>query len=174
MTQRQQETSPQTATSARPAAPGAGTALPYQDPPTGPVVASEAALEALAKTRPWVMGFAVLLFVYVAVGGAVGVGWLVFLSIRLLAGPPPTPPFINVASVNLLFAPIALAGGLLAVGFFRAAGRAYRRRDSDDLERASVALKRLWLWAGVAMIVLIAFPAIMIAVAMFVTHDWPG
>jgi hypothetical protein len=77
-------------------------------------------------------------------------------------------------SINLLFAPIALAGGVLAIGYFRAAGRAYWRRNSDDLERASTALKRLWLWAGVTMIILIAFPAIMIVVAMFVTHDWPG
>ena len=163
MTQRQQ------GTSAGPVA-----TLPYQDPPTGPVVASEAALEALAKTRPWVMAFAVLLFTYAAAGGAVGVVWLFILVTRLVTGPPPRPPFINPASVNLLFAPIALAGGVLAVGFFRAAGRAYRRRISADLERASVALKRLWLWAGVTMIVLIALPAIVIFIAMFVTHDWPG
>ena len=65
-------------------------------------------------------------------------------------------------------------GGVLALGYFRAAGRTYWRRNSDDLERASIALKRFWLWAGVTVIVLIAFPAIMIAVAMFVTHDWPG
>jgi hypothetical protein len=137
-------------------------------------VASEAALVAFRKTRPWALAFAILLFMYVAAGGTVGVGWLVLLVYRLFAGPPPTRPFINVASINLLFAPIALAGGLLAVGYFRAAGRAYWRRDSDDLERAAVALKRLWLWAGVAAIVLIAFPVCMILVAMFVTHDWPG
>jgi hypothetical protein len=148
--------------------------LAYRDPPAGPVVASEAALMALRTTRPWAMGFAVLLFAYAAIGGAVGMVWLVILLNRLVTGPKPTPPYINFASINLLFAPIALAGGVLTVLYFRAAGRAYWRRDSDDLERASIALKRLWLWAGLTVIVLIAFPAIMIAIAMFVTHDWPG
>jgi len=148
--------------------------LPYEGAPMGSVVASESALEALRKTRPWAMGFAVLLFAYAAPGGAVGVGWLGILLYRLVVGPPPGRPFINFASVNLLFAPIALAGGLLAVAYFRAAGRAYWRRSSDDLERASIALNRLWLWAGMATIVLIAFPVCMILVAMFVTHDWPG
>jgi len=152
----------------------AGSPLPYQNAPMGAVVASEAALQALRKTRPWAMAFAVLLFMYAAAGGAVGVGWLIFLVYRFYAGPRLTPPFINFASINLLFAPIALAGGLLAVAYFRAAGRAYWRRSSDDLERASIALKRLWLWAGVATIVLIAFPVCIILVGMFITHDWPG
>jgi uncharacterized membrane protein YbhN (UPF0104 family) len=170
MTQRQQGTSSQRLAELM----EVGATLPYQDAPTGAVVASDAALEALRKTRPWAMGFAVLLFAYAAAGGAVGAGWLGILVYRLFAGPPPTRPFINVASINLLFAPIALAGGLLAVAYFRAAGRAFWRRSSDDLERASVALRRLWLWGGVATIVLIAFPVCMILVAMFVTHDWPG
>src|SRR4051794_6503823 len=112
-------------TSAQPVGAGAVSTLPYQDPPTGPVAASEATLVALRKTRPWAMGFAVLLFTYAAVGGAVGVGWLAVLAWRLAAGPAPRPPFITVASINLLFAPLALTGGLLAVGYFRAAGRAY-------------------------------------------------
>jgi hypothetical protein len=150
------------------------TTLPYQDAPRGAVVASEAALVALRKTRPWALLLAIVLFSYAAAGGAVGVGWLGVLVWRLAKGPAPTPPFITVASINLLFAPLALAGGVLTAGFFRAAGRAYWRRESDGLERASIALKRLWLWAGVTVILLIAFPAIMILVAMFVTHDWPG
>ena len=163
-----------TSTQAGAAAVGPAATLAYEDAPVGPVVASEAALVALRKTRPWAMAFAVFLFVYAAAGGAVGGVWLAVLVKRLVAGPPPTPPFINPWSVNLLFAPIALAGGVLAVGYVRAAGRAYWRRDSDALERASIALKRLWLWAGVAMIVLIALAAVVIAIAMFVTHDWPG
>jgi hypothetical protein len=170
MTQRQQGTSAQPPS----AAPGLAATLPYQDPPTGPVVASEAALEALRRTRPWAMGFAALLFLYAAAGGAVGIGWLTLLFVKLVAGPPPKPPFINLASINLLFAPIALAGGLLAVSYFRAAGRACWRRSSDDLERASVALRRLWLWAGVATMLFIAVPVCMVLIAMFVTHDWPG
>ena len=117
--------------------------------------------------------FAVLLFLYAAAGGAVGVGWLAVLVKRHVAGPPPRPPFINLLSIHLLFAPLALAGGVLAVGFFRAAGRAYWRLNLDDLERASIALKRLWLWAGVMMIILILFPAAMV-IAAILTGEWPG
>jgi hypothetical protein len=161
-------------TSAETAAAGPVGTLHYQDPPAGAVFASEAALAALRKTRPWAMLFAVLLFAYAAAGGAVGVVWLVGLVSGLVKGPAPKPPFVTAMSINLLFAPIAMLGGTAAIGYFRAAGYAYRRRDADDLERAAVALNRLWLWAGVAVIVLIALPAVMIAIAMFVTHDWPG
>ena len=173
MTHTPQGTSPRTAASALPQPAGPVTPLPYHDAPTGAVVASEAALAALRKTRPWVLLLAVLLFIYAAAGGAAGVGWLVFLFHRLVAGPPPAKPFINVFSINLLFAPIALTGGLLAILFFRAAGRAYWRRNSDDLERAAIALKRLWLWAGVTMIVLVTVPAAML-VAAILTGEWPG
>jgi hypothetical protein len=174
MTHPQHGTATQTGTPARSATALPATTLPYLDSPTGVVVASEPALEALVKTRPWALGFAVLLFIYATVGGAVGAGWLAVLVIRLVAGPPPRPPFINPFSINLLFAPIALVGGWLAVGYFRAAGRAYGRRDPDDLERASFALKRLWLWAGVSVIVVIAFAAAVVFLAMFVMHEWPG
>lgn len=146
--------------------------LPYRDAPAGAAVASEAALEALRKTRPWAMLFAIPLFLYAAVGGTVGIGWVVILASRLVTGPAPTPPYINFASINLLFAPIALVGGVLAVRYFRAAGRAYWRRDGDDVERALVALKRLWLWVGVTIIVLILFPVSMV-VAAVLTHEWP-
>jgi peptidoglycan/LPS O-acetylase OafA/YrhL len=70
-------------------------------------------------------------------------------------------------------APEMLSGGVLAIGYFRAAGCAYRRHNSEDLERASIALKRLRLWAGVAVIVLIAFLACM-AVAAVLTGEFPG
>ena len=173
MTQRQPATPAQTATSAHPAAAGPAATLPYRDAPTGPVVASEAALLALKNTRPWAMLFAIFLFGYATVGGAIGVGWLVILISRFASGPPPTRPFIVWQSINLLFAPLALVGGLLAIAYLRAAGRAYWRRSSDDLEHASIALKRLWRWAGVGLIILIAFPVLMVVAAML-TGEWPG
>jgi hypothetical protein len=161
-------------TSAETIVAGPAATLPYRGAPTGAVVASDAALAALSKKRPLALAFAILLFTYAAVGGTVGVVWLIILVRRLIMGPAPTPPFINVASINLLFAPIALVGALLTIAYFRAAGRACGRRSSDDLERASIAQKRLWLWLAVAIVVVIAFAATMILVAMFVTHDWPG
>ena len=173
MTRRQEATIAPTGTPARAEAAGAVGPLPYRDAPTGAVVASEATLIALRKTRPWAMLFAVFLFAYAAAGGAAGVVWLVFLVARFVTGPRPTPPFIVWQSINLLFAPLALAGGLLAVAYFRAAGRAYWRRGSDDLERASIALNRLWRWAGVTIIILVAFPVLMF-IAALLTHEFPG
>ena len=155
MTQQRQGTATQAGTSAAPVAPG------------------PEALEPFANARPWVLLFTVLLYGYAAVGGAVGVAWGVVLAVRLVTGPAPTRPFITVWSINLLFAPIAFVGAVLATGYFRAAGRASLRRNPDDLERASIALKRLWLWAGVMMIVLIAFTAAMV-VAAVLTGEWPG
>jgi hypothetical protein len=129
--------------------------------------------ELFRVTRPWALGLSVLLLAYAAVGGTVGVLWLIDLAGRLGAGPPPTRPFITAWSVNLLFAPIALAGGVLAIGYSSAAGYTNRRHDADDLERASIALRRLRLWAGVAVIVLVAFLACM-AVAAVLTGEFPG
>lgn len=125
--------------------------------------------EQIRATRPWALGLSVLLFTYAAVGGAAGVIWLVDLASRLAAGPPPTKPFITAWSVNLLFAPIALAGGVLALGCFSAA----ESRNIDDLERASAAVARLRLWARAAVIVLIAFLACMFLAAVL-TGEFPG
>ena len=116
------------------------------------------------------LGFAILLLAYAALGGAAGVLWLIDLVDKLVTRPPPGRPFITALSVNLLFAPIALAGGVLAIIYSSAAGRAH---NSDDLERASIALKRLRLWAGVAVVVLIAFLVCM-AVAAVLTGEFPG
>ena len=129
--------------------------------------------EALGKRRSWVSLFAVVMFLYAVVGGAIGMVWLVDLITRFAAGPPPTRPFITVSSIHLLFAPIALVGGVLAIGFFRAASRARSRRDAGDVARASVALRRLWRWGGVTIAVLIVFSAAMVAAAV-VTGEWPG
>jgi predicted ester cyclase len=64
-------------------------------------------------TRPWALGLSVLLFTYAAAGGTAGVLWLIDLAGRLVAGPPPSKPFITAWSVNLLFVPVALAGARL-------------------------------------------------------------
>ena len=125
--------------------------------------------ELIRATRPWALGLSVLLFTYAAVGGAAGVIWLVDLASRIAAGPPPTKPFITAWSVNLLFAPIALVGGVLALRCFSAA----ESRNIDDLERASATVARLRLWARVAVIVLIASLACMFLAAVL-TGEFPG
>jgi hypothetical protein len=130
-------------------------------------------LETFHKTQPWALAFAALLFSYVVVGGGAGVLWLIDLVNRLVAGSPPSRPFITAWSVNLLFAPIALVGGMLAIGCYSAAGYAYWRKNAADLNNASIALKRLWLWARVTAMVLIAFLVCMF-VAVVLTGEFPG
>ncbi|MDG3004395.1 hypothetical protein [Paludisphaera mucosa] len=88
-------------------------------------------------TRPWALGFSVLLLTYAAVGGTAGVMWLVALTEQFAAGPPPGRPFFTAWSVNLLFAPVALVGGVLTVECFCAAWLVSWRDDSSDLSRAS-------------------------------------
>ena len=85
------------------------------------------------------LGSAVVLLTYAAVGGTAGVLWLIALVQQFAMGPPPGRPFITIWSVNLLFAPVALVGGVLAVEYFSAAWLASWRQDSGDLERASAA-----------------------------------
>lgn len=157
----------------QPEGPTPAAGLNYEGQAKGAVLASETALETLHKTRPWALGFGVLLFSYAAVGGTVGLGWLAWLIWSLVTGPAPSRPFITIASVNLLFAPIAFAGAVRAIAYHRAVGQAYFRRNTDDLDRASIASRRLCVWAGAATIVLIAFPVCMVLAAIL-TGEWPG
>ena len=73
--------------------------------------------EMFRATRPWALGASVLLLAYAAVGGTAGVLWSLALIDQLVLGPPQSKPFITAWSVNPLFAPVALVGGLLAAGF---------------------------------------------------------
>jgi hypothetical protein len=132
-----------------------------------------ATLEAFRATRPLALAISLILFAYAVSGGAAGVVWLISLAQALVAGPPPAKPFITAWSVNLLFVPVALTGGLRALGYFSAAGHACERHDPADLERASVAMRRLLRWAGGALAVLVAFLACM-AVAAVLTGEFPG
>lgn len=146
--------------------------LPYREAPTGEVVASEAALLALKRTRPWAMLCAIGLFVYALFGGGMGCVWLIALIVK--RGEPnfPVGQFIVISTGNLLFAPIALVGGFLAIRYHRAAGRAYNGRSSNDLERALITQGHIWRWAGVTMIALFALPAIILFVAACM-NLWP-
>ncbi len=146
-------------------------ALPYRDAPTGEVVASEAALRALAKTRPWALLCAIGLFMYAVAGAGLG-GWLVVL--RTNRGLPNFPvwQFIVITTANLLFAPLALVGGFLAMQHHVAAGRAHNRRSSPDLERALVAQLRVWRWGVVVIVALFGFPVAVLFVAALM-DVWP-
>lgn len=146
--------------------------LTYRDAPTGDVVASDAALLALKKTRPWALLFAIVLFVYALLGGGLGTMWLIVLITK--GGQPgySMGEFIVLSTVNLVLAPIALVGGLLSMRYIAAAGRAYNVRSSEDLERALIRLKHLWLWASLTVIALFALPVMILFVAALM-DVWP-
>ena len=96
--------------------------------------------ELFRVTRPWALGSAVVLLTYAAVGGTAGVLWLIALVQQLVTGPPPGRPFITAWSVNLLFAPIALVGGVLAISLLLRRGR---RRLAARLRRPGAGVDRL-------------------------------
>ena len=146
--------------------------LPYREAPTGAVVASHAALLALRTSRRWALLFAIALFVYALAGGIMGTFW--FVTLFRSRGRPdfPVGEFIVISIGNLMFAPIALVGGLLAMRYITAAGRAFNLRSSDNLERALVAQKWVWGWAGLSVIALFAFPVIVLFVAALM-DVWP-
>ena len=167
MTQAQQENS-----GGSEAAAGGPLTLSYRDAPTGEVVASDAALLALARSRRWALLFAIFLFLYAAAGGGLGTVWLITLIIR--RGQPgfPVGQFIVISTGNLLFVPIALVGGVLAMRYIAAAARAYNRRSSEELERALIRQRHVWCWAGATVIALLTFPVIVMFIAAML-NVWP-
>jgi hypothetical protein len=146
--------------------------LPYRDAPTGDVVASDAALLALKRSRPWALLFAIVLFVYALLGLGLGTMWLVVLLTK--GGQPGYSmwEFIILSTVNLVLAPIALVGALLAMRYIAAAGRAYNGRNSEDLERALKRQQLIWLWAGLTVIAMFALPVAILFVAALM-NVWP-
>jgi hypothetical protein len=143
--------------------------LPYFNAPTGDIFASEAALKALGKTRPWALGCAIGMFVYALVGGVLGTMWL-FVAIFKAPGVG-LAQFIIMSTPNLIGAPLALVGGLLAIRYHRAVNRALARRNTEDLERALIVQLHIWRWAAVTVLGLFATPPIIVAVG-FATGAW--
>ncbi len=139
--------------------------LPYRGAPTGAVVVSDAALLAMKKTRPWALVCAIFLFLYAVAGGGLGTMWLVAMIVKRDEPGFPLGQFIVISTANLLFAPLALVGGVLAMRYINTAARAYNARSSEDLERAMIAQKHIWRWAGVTVIALFATPLIIAFVA---------
>lgn len=152
--------------------PLAAVTLAYHDGPTGNVVVTEAALNAVRRTRAWAIVFAVVLFVYAAAGLTLGTIWLVVLIQR--RGEPgfPVPQFLVISTFNLLFAPVALLGGVLVMRYVAAAGRAYFRRSTAELERAMKRQLAVWRWAGLVVAAVFACPVIILGIAAAL-NVWP-
>jgi hypothetical protein len=147
------------------------TPLLYPEAPTRDVVASDAALCSLAKSRPWALGCAIGMFIYALAGGIMGLVWLV-VTIKRFADPSfPLAKFIVLIPPNLIGAPLALVGGILAVRYHAAAGRANAWRNSQDFDRALVAVGLIWRWAAVTVVALFALPLIILGIGV-ITGAW--
>lgn len=137
-----------------------------------PVAASDAAMLALKQSRPWAQLFAIAIFLYGVAGLGLGTTWLIVLLTSRGRPNFPTGQFIVISAGNLLFAPIAIVGGVLAMRFILAAGRAYNSRSSEDLERALIAQQRIWRWVGMTVIALLCFPVLVFFIAAMM-NVWP-
>lgn len=133
--------------------------LSYFKAPAGDIFASERALTAIAKTRPWAMLCAVCMFLYAIVGGGLGVMWLL---VAVFGSPGGLVEFVILIPPNLIGAPLAFIGGILAVRYHAAVGRAMIRRNTEDLERALIRQTHIWRWAGATVLALFAMPPIIL------------
>ena len=142
--------------------------IPYFAAPPADVFATDAALRAMAKTRPWAILCAIGMFIYALVGGFLGTMWLLVAIFR--GGQPEVglTEFVIVIPPNLIGAPLALAGGLLAVRYHAAVGRTLARRNTEDLERALTLQLYIWRWAALAVLALFALPPIILVLGLLV------
>jgi hypothetical protein len=146
-------------------------AVAYDSGPAGEVVATEAALAALARTRTWVLLLAIMLFVVAGVTGLLGGGALIGSYFERNSG---DFAFLLVAgSCFLVVCAVALTGAILLMRYWSAAARAYRLRRPEDLERALIALHHLWRYFSIALIAAIILPAMLFAVMVFLDGNFP-
>lgn len=147
----------------------------YDSGPLGEIFATEAALGALARTRKWLLLLAIALFVYSAVGSMGGAGALYVVMVEGGEGEVDfdAAPFIGLGVGNLIFATVAIIGGIYLMRFWSAAGRAIRLRRPEDLERVLIAQHRLWRFVCLVLVVVLALPFLIIALLIHGDPNFP-
>ncbi len=146
-------------------------AVEYRSEPTGEIVATEAAVDALADTRRWVLLRAIILFVVGGIallaGGGMGVAAVVDY------GTNDFPFLVVVSTAGLLIGTITLIGAIHHIRFNSALGTACRLRRPEDLERALLLQFRLYRGTTLALILLIAIPVAIVAGLIIADGNWP-
>lgn len=148
-------------------------AVGYREAPAGEVHATEAAVAALNRTRPWAMLAAVVLFVAGGLGVLGGAALLIIYA--LFYGRPGwndvTPVNLVLGCAGLIYGLPLLAAGVLLASFIRAAGRTATLRRPEDLERALAA--QLWFWrlAALCLLAALASPFVIFGLAVW-TGAW--
>ena len=148
-------------------------AVGYREAPIGEVHATEAAVAALSRARPWAMMAMIVLFIAGGLGVAGGVLLLVIYAIN--NGRPGYddvgPPNLVLGAAGLIYGLPLLVAGVLLASFIRAAGRTAALRRSEDLERAMVCLCWFWRWAALIMLGLLVSPFVVFGLAV-ATGAW--
>ncbi len=130
----------------------------YATPHTGDVFMTERAMDMLRQTRPWVLLFAILL--WIAVGIMAIVGFFGLLALVVSAGSANARSAgLGAGVVMLLFAAFTLLYIMPALYLTRYAsriGQLQTMRRPDLLEQALEAQKSFWKFFGVLTLIMIA------------------
>ena len=148
-------------------------AVGYREAPTGEVHATEAAVAALSRTRPWATMAAVVLL---AAGGMASLGGTALIVLYVLFYGDPnwgdvTPVNLVLGSAGLIYGLPLVVAGVLLLSFTRAAGRTNTLRRPEDLERAHLSLLRFWRVASLILLAVLISPFVIFGLAV-VTGAW--
>ncbi len=143
-------------------------AVSYQALPVGEVTATEAAIEALGRTRRWATLAAIILLG----GGALGLLFAAYIGLIFIInqGNPDFVPAPNaiIGGFSGFYGVMGLVAGVLLVSFIRATTRTYRHRRPEDLERAMVTLSRFIFWMSLCLAGAAAFPFVVFGIGLWV------
>ncbi len=145
---------------AAPAEPAA--TIAYQPPSGAGVPATQRSIELLRQTKPWVLLFSILLFIF---GGIFVLGAVALLVAGLKVGLPLIIAGILYLGVGTLYGLPALFLGRYSSRI----GALIKSGSSQDLESALEAQRSFWKFAGIVVLVMIgiyAITLIMFAVMM--------
>lgn len=138
--------------------------LEYRGVVNQPVIATEGAIRALMRTRPWVMLWAVLLFIGAAFSALGVLGMLIMGAVDRDGEFLPFAAMFGV--VYLLIAVFYLFAGLYLSRYFGAIGRTNRLRRPEDLESALTYQFRFWRLTGIGLATVIVVYLVILAGAV--------
>lgn len=120
----------------------------------------ESVCKAGSGSRPWVLFIAVMGFVYAGLSIVGGLLWLMSGTSQHLA------PLVAYGLTSVIVGAVAIIGAALLVRYANCLGGLRYARQFVVLERALDALKGFWVFAGITLIVLLAFMVVVIVWAV--------
>ncbi len=126
---------------------------------------SDAAVEMLRQTKPWVMFLSIMSFIgsgFMLLGG---------ISVMALGAMAPSGGAVPTAALGAIYIPLAflyIYPALKLWGFSSAIGRLLASRSTMDLESALGQQKSFWKFAGILTIIMIALYGVFFVVMIMV------